>query len=83
MSEMAEKLVAAEQEATIWKGRTELLERDQNVGAAKRVMEEMEKLKVENGRLRKDITEMKVEKEKKEREWEEWRRGMKAFIDGK
>jgi hypothetical protein len=83
ISEMAEKLGAAEQEARVWRGRAELLEKDRKIGDGMASADEMERLRGENWRLKEEIEGLKLDVGRKEREWEEWRRGMKAFVDGK
>lgn len=83
ISEMAEKLAAAEQEARIWKGRAELLESDRKTSDGKALADQIEILRGENWALKRDLESLKADVGRKEQEWDEWRREMKAFVDGK
>jgi hypothetical protein len=86
--DMASKIHVLEQELKIRKGQEVLLARDQDreLSPGKELVEtlkrEIDVLRSENGGLREDMERMRAEARRKDSEAEEWRRSMKALIDG-
>lgn len=78
---MAAKIHVLEQELKIRKGQEVLMAREleRELSPSK---EMLEGLRRENGVLREEIERMREEGKRKDTEVEEWRRSVKALIDG-
>lgn len=88
IQDMASKVHILEQELKIRKGQEVLLARKQEreLSPGKELMEalkrEIDVLRMENRGLREEMEQMRVDTRRKEGEAKEWRRSMKALIDG-
>lgn len=88
LRDMASKIHILEQELKIRKGQEVLLarEREREISPGRELVESLKRaidgLRNENRGLREDMERMRAEARRKDSEAEEWRRSMKALIDG-
>jgi hypothetical protein len=88
LRDMASKVHILEQELKIRKGQEMLLARgqDRELSPGRELVESLKKeidgLRDENKELRDEVERMRAEARRKDSETEEWRRSMKALIDG-